>query len=314
MIVFILRRLLHTIPVLLGVTMIVFLSIQLIPGDVAQTLLGFSATAERVAALRRDLGLDKPIYIQYATWLWKLIQGDLGRSIAMRVPVASVLGIKIVNSLILSGASLLIVIVGSFFLGTISAAHFRKPFDRFTVFFTLFIAALPVFWLGIVLLYVFGVKLRLFPLSGMYNMANPGGLPDLLHHVILPAVTIAASSMAIVTRVTRSGLIDALTQPYILAAHSRGLTSKRVTYLHGVRNVLPTFANMCGLQVGYLFGCVVFAEIIFSWPGVGLQLYDSILLRDAPMVQGCVLVVAAVFVLGNLVADVIVYALDPTRR
>ena len=155
MIVFILRRLLHTIPVLFGVTIVVFLSLQLVPGDVAQTLLGFSATAERVAALRRDLGLDKPIYVQYATWLWKLVQGDLGRSIAMRVPVASVLGIKFINSLILSGASLLIVIVGSFFLGTISAANFRKSFDRFTVFFTLFIAALPVFWLGIVLLYVF---------------------------------------------------------------------------------------------------------------------------------------------------------------
>jgi len=314
MVKFIFRRLLHTIPVLLGVSLVVFLSLQLIPGDIAQTLLGLSATAERIEALRRDLGLDRPIYIQYAVWLWKVIQGDLGLSIAMRVPVISVLGGKIVNSIILAGASLIIVIITSFILGTGSGSRFRSLFDRFTVFFTLFIAALPVFWLGIVLLYLFGVYWSLFPMSGMYNMANPGGLWDLLHHVTLPALATAASSVAIVTRVTRSAMIDALAQPYILSAYSRGLASWQVIYKHGVRNVLPTFTNMCGLQVGYLFGSVVFTEIIFNWPGVGSQLYDSILLRDVPMVQGCVLVVAAVFVLGNLLADVIVYSLDPTRR
>lgn len=314
MLKFIVVRLIHSLPVLLGVSIIVFLSLQMIPGDIAQTLLGFSATAERVAELRRQLGLDEPIFVQFGIWLWRILDGDFGLSVAMRVPVSSILGIKIINSLILAGASLLLVIVVSFLLGTASAARFRSPFDRFTVFFTLVLASLPVFWLGIVLLYLFGVKFHLFPMSGMYNMAEPGGLLDLLHHVALPAITTAASSIAVVTRVTRSALIDVLTQPYILAARARGLTSESIIYRHGVRNVLPTFANISGLQVGYLFGNVVFTEIIFNWPGVGLQLYDAILVRDAPMVQGCVLVVAIVFVLGNLIADTIVYALDPTRR
>ena len=311
---FLLRRLLHTIPVFLGISLVVFFSLQLIPGDIAQTLLGLAATAERVEALRHELGLDKPIYIQYGVWLWKVIQGDLGLSIAMRVPVLSVLKGKIINSMILAGASLFIVVIASFILGTLSGARFRSMFDRFTVFFTLFIAALPVFWLGIVLLYLFGVQWQLFPMSGMYNMANPGGFWDLVHHVTLPALATAASSVAIVTRVTRSAMIDTLAQPYILSAYARGLTSWQVVYMHGVRNVLPVFTNMCGLQVGYLFGSVVFTEIIFNWPGVGSQLYDSILLRDVPMVQGCVIIVAAVFVLGNLLADVIVYSLDPKRR
>jgi len=314
MLKFILMRLLYSVPVLFGVSVVVFLSLQLIPGDIAQTLLGFSATAERMAELRRQLGLDQPIVVQYGIWLWRVLHGDFGMSIAMRVPVSSILDIKIVNSLILAGASLLLVITASFLLGTASAARFRSPFDRFIVFFTLILASLPVFWLGIVLLYAFGVKLRLFPMSGMYNMADPGGIPDLLHHVALPAVTTAASSIAVVTRVSRSALVDALTQPYILAARARGLSNEGIIYRHAVRNVLPTFANISGLQVGYLFGNVVFTEIIFNWPGVGLQLYDAILVRDAPMVQGCVLVVAIVFVLGNLIADTIVYALDPTRR
>lgn len=308
------KRLLHSIPVLLGVSIVVFTAVQLIPGDVAQSLLGFAATGEKVAELRAELGLDRPIYVQYGKWLANLLQLDFGKSIAMRVPVSDVLGIKITNSLILTGVTLLIVVVISFLLATFSGSRFRSKFDRITVFGTLILASLPVFWLGIVLLYVFGVQVRMFPMSGMYNMANPGGFWDLMHHVALPAVTTAASSIAVVTRVTRSSLIDNLNQPYILAARARGLSNSRVVYKHGVRNILPTFANISGLQIGYVFGNAVFTEIIFNWPGVGLQLYDAILVRDVPMVQGCVLVVALVFVLGNLMSDTIVYALDTTRR
>ena len=173
---------------------------------------------------------------------------------------------------------------------------------------------MPVFWLGIALLYLFGVQLPWFPMSGMYNMANPGGFLDLLHHLALPAITTAATSVAIVTRVTRGAMLDTLGQPYILAARSRGLPGSRVIYRHGVRNILPTFSNMIGLQIGYLFGSAIFSEIIFNWPGIGLQLYQSILHRDLTMVQGCVLAVAVIFVLGNMLADIIVYALDTTRK
>lgn len=314
MIKFFFQRLLHSIPVLFGVSIVVFSAVQIMPGDVAQSLLGFAATAEKIAELRAELGLDQPLIVQYGRWLGNLLQGDLGMSIAMRVQVAEVLGPKIVNSLILTGMTLLLVIVISFFMATISGARFRSPIDRVTVFITLVLASLPVFWLGIVLLYVFGVQFRLFPMSGMYDMANPGGFWDLIHHAMLPAITTAASSVAVVTRISRSSLIDSLNQPYILAARARGLSDRRVVYKHGVRNILPSFANIAGLQIGYVFGNAVFTEIIFNWPGVGLQLYDAILIRDVPMVQGCVLVVALVFVFGNLVSDMIVHALDTSRR
>lgn len=311
---FIALRLLHSIPVLLGVTFVVFASLYLVPGDITNTLLSVFYTEERGDALRAELGLDRPMPVQYAMWLGRLLQGDLGVSHMLRADVMTILMHKVVNSLILTGASLLIVIPVSFALGTISAARFRQPIDRLTVLFALLLASMPVFWLGIVLLYLLGVKVPLFPMSGMYNMANPGGFPDLVHHLVLPAITTATTSIAIVTRVTRGAMLDILGQPYILSARARGLRSFRVTYAHGARNVLPTFANMCGLQIGYLFGGAIFSEIIFNWPGVGLQLYQSILQRDVPMVQGCILAIAIMFVFGNMLADIIVHGLDTRQR
>jgi len=311
---FIAVRSLYAIPVLIGVTFVVFGSLQLVPGDIANTLLSMFYTEERGEALRAQLGLDKPMLVQYAIWVWNLLHGDLGQSLMLRQPVAEVLIDKVGNSLILTGASLLIVIPASFLLGTTAARNFRTITDRSIVFFAMLLASLPVFWLGIVLLYLLGVNVKWFPMSGMYNMANPGGFGDLIHHLFLPAVTTAATSVAIVTRVTRGALIDTLGQPYILSARARGLSDFRVTYRHGVRNVMPTFANMCGLQIGYLFGGAIFTEIIFNWPGIGLQLYNAILQRDVPMVQGCILAIAVVFVLANLLADIIVYVLDVRRR
>ena len=311
---FVVWRLIQALPVLVGVSFIVFAALHLVPGDIANTLLAMFYTEERAAALRAELGLDRPMLVQYGVWLWRALQGDLGQSLMMRLPVMTVLSDKVGNSLVLTGASLAIVVPVSFLLGTASAARFRRPFDRATVFFTLLLASMPVFWLGIVLVYLFGVRMPLFPMSGMYNMADPGGFWDLLHHLALPAVTTAAASVAIVSRVTRGAMLDTLNQPYILAARSRGLPAARVTYVHGVRNILPTFFNMIGLQIGYLFGSAIFSEIIFNWPGIGLQLYQSIIHRDPTMVQGCVLAVAVIFVLGNMLADVIVHGLDTTRR
>ena len=311
---FIARRLLYVVPVILGVTFIVFFALHLAPGDVTQQILGLFASEQRAAVLRVHLGLDKPVLVQYGIWLWHFFQGDLGVSHVMNAPVLTVLLRKIGNSMILMAGTVVIVVVTSFILGTMSAARFRKPFDRFTVLFTLVLASLPVFWFGLVLLFLFGVHWRLFPTAGMYNIADPGGLPDLLHHLVLPAVTTAAGGLAIMTRVTRGAMIDVLGQPYILAARSRGLSATRVIYKHGVRNVLPQFVNMIGLNIGFLFGGAIFSEIIFTWPGIGLQLYESILHRDAPMVQGCVLAIAVVFVFSNLVADVVVFALDPRNK
>jgi peptide/nickel transport system permease protein len=311
LVLFALGRLAAAVPVLIGVTVVVFLSVQLVPGDIALSILGRMATEEQLAALREDMGLDQPLIVQYARWFAALLQGDIGMSLAQRLPVAQILLPKIGNSLILMAGSLFLVLVFGFLLSVVSAPRFRSVTDRAVVTLTLVLASLPVFWLGIVLLYVFSFKLRLFPISGMYDVVGGGGFWDLLHHLVLPAVVTAASSIAIVARVTRSRMLDVLNEPYILAARARGLTRQQVVMRHAVRNTLPTFASIGGLQIGYLFGGVVFTEIIFNWPGVGLQLYDAILARDIPMIQGCVLVVATVFVLGNLLSDVIVHVLDP---
>ena len=311
---FVARRLLYAIPVLLGVTFIVFFALHLAPGDVTQQILGMFASEERAAVLRAKLGLDRPVIVQYVIWLGNLLQGDLGRSHIMNVPVSQVLVRKIGNSLVLMGGSLLIVVLASFVLGTVSAARFRRPFDRMTVAVSLLLASMPVFWFGLVLLYLFAVEWPVFPTAGMYDVRSPGGLLDLLHHLVLPAVATAASGVAIMTRVTRASMIEVLNQPFILAARSRGLRSRRVVYVHAVRNVLPQFVNMTGLNVGFMFGGAVFSEVIFTWPGIGLQLYDSILQRDASMVQGCVLAIAVVFVVSNLVADFVVHALDPSSK
>ena len=311
---FALQRLLHTVPVLLGVTLVVHLALYLVPGDVARTLLGFMASDQAIAELRVQLGLDRPILIQYFSWLGRVVQGDLGQSIAQRLPVIEILGPKIVNSLILMLASLTVVVVAGFILSVLAATRFRTLVDRLVLGVTLVLASLPVFWLGIILAYVFGVKLGWFPVAGMFNMSDPGGLGQRLHYLVLPALTTAASSVAIVTRVNRAALVDTLGRPHILAARSRGLPRRRVHYVHGVRNILPTFANITGLQIGYLFGSAIFTEIVFNWPGVGLLLYNAILQRDAPVIQGCTLAVAVVFVLGNFLSDLVVRGLDASRH
>ncbi|MGA0541953.1 ABC transporter permease [Neotabrizicola sp. VNH66] len=313
LLLFALGRLLSAIPVLIGVTIVVFLSVQLVPGDIALSILGRMATQEQLAALREEMGLNQPVAVQYIRWFGALLQGDIGTSLAQQMPVATILLPKIGNSLILMAGSLIMVLGVGLLLAVISAPRFRSLTDRAVVALTLILASLPVFWLGIVLLYFLGFKWKLFPISGMYNVVKPGGLPDLLHHLILPAAVTAASSIAIVARVTRSRMLDVLAQPYILAARARGLRRGQIVLRHAVRNTLPTFASIGGLQIGGLFGGVVFTEIIFNWPGVGLQLYDAILARDVPMIQGCVLVVAAVFVLGNLISDIAVFSLDPRK-
>jgi peptide/nickel transport system permease protein len=310
---FAMGRVVSAIPVLIGVTVVVFLSVQLVPGDIALSILGRMATQEQLAALRESMGLDRPLIVQYGRWFAALLQGDIGVSLAQQLPVAQILGPKIWNSLILMAGSLFLVLTIGFGLAVISAPRFRSLTDRIVVALTLIFASLPVFWLGIILLYFLAFKLKLFPISGMYDVVGGGGFWDLIHHLILPASVTAASSIAVVARVTRSRMIDVLNEPYILAAKARGLTRRQIVLRHAVRNSLATFASIGGLQIGYLFGGVVFTEIIFNWPGIGMQLYDAILARDIPMIQGCVLVVAVVFVLGNLVSDVVVRALDPKK-
>lgn len=314
MIRLIVNRIFTTILVLIGVSFVVFAALHFSPGDVARTILGLGATEERVQALRQELGLDRPLLIQYWDWMMALIKGDLGRSISLGVPVSEVIFDKIWASLLLMGASFFLTVSFGLLFAALSGGYHRSLMDRLITLLMLLLASLPPFWLGIVLLIIFGLKLRIFPISGVGAMADDATLYVVAMHLILPAVTTAASSLAVVARVTRSAFIDEMGEPYVQAARARGLSQRRIISIETMRNVLPSFVTIAGLQIGFLFSSALFSEIVFNWPGIGLQLYLGIVQRDFPVVQGCVLAIAIVFVVGNLLADILSIALDPRRR
>ena len=314
MIKLVLRRILATAPILLGVSIVTFLLMRLVPGDVTLTLLGPFATEEATARLRAHYGLDLPIWEQYLRWLLSVLDGDFGLSIAYQVPVAGLLGERVVNTLILTFASAVLAIGFGFLGGMFAAARRFSVFDRVITLAALIVASAPTFWFGILLLHLFVLQLRWFPAIGMYSIGKEGDLLNLLWHVPLPATSASLISMAVILRMTRSGLLDILGQDYIRAARARGLPRRRVVYKHAVRSIIPSVVNISGLQVGFLFGSALFAEVIFQWPGVGLLMYNSILARDVPVIQAVLLVIAVVFVIVNLVSDVTIAAMNPQSR
>ncbi|MCI2421675.1 ABC transporter permease [Saccharopolyspora sp. K220] len=308
------RRLLSTVLVLLGVSLIVFLLLQLVPGDPARTILGSGATGESVAAVRAELGLDKPLPVQFLDYLGGLLHGDLGRSLTVNKPVTEIMVPRFWNTIILTAAALLLCVVIGVPLGILAARKPNSVFDRVVGFSWLAGASVPVFWFGLVLIGLFSIQLGWFPTSGMYNPRHPGGIEDLLTHLLLPAVAAALVPLAVVARMARSVLLEVLQQDYIRTLRAAGLSEGSVLWRHGLRNALPPIVTVLGLQVGYLLGGVVFVEVVFGWPGLGQQLYTSITQRDLPIVQAGVLFIAAAFVLINLLADIAVGLLDPRTR
>jgi peptide/nickel transport system permease protein len=311
---YVVRRLLGAIPVLLGVSAVVFLAMQLVPGDIAKALLGPLATQETVEEFRHYLGLDRPIAVQYANWLWRALHGDLGRSFSSNMPVSQLLGERLRNSAILLGGALIIAIPLGIAVGLVSAIRRDSRFDRASMGATLIAANIPTFVFGLGLVIVFSVQLKWFPVQGMYDLRGEGGRFDLLNHLILPALTTAIPPAAIIARMVRSSMLETMNQEYIKAARANGLPERTVTLSYALRNALPPIVTISGLQVGFLLGGAVFTEYIFAWPGVGDALYKGILARDIAVVQGAVLVVAIWFVLVNLAVDVINLALDPRAR
>lgn len=311
---YIVKRLLAVIPILFGVSIVIFLFLQLVPGDVAATLLGPRATAESIAAIRAELGLDRPLHVQYFSWLGAMLQGDLGRSIILQVPVLDVVVPKFLNTLILAGASLVIAIVIGIPVGIVSAVRQYSLVDRVGTAGAVVGAATPTFWLALILMYVFALKLRWFPTSGMYDLRGDGGLLDLLHHLVLPAIATAAIPLAVITRLARSSMLEVIRADYVTALRAKGMSERVVIWVHALRNALPPIISITGLQAGFLLGGTLFTEVIFTWPGIGLQLYDAILGRDVPLVQGAMLFIAGFFVLLNLIADIIVAYLNPKLR
>lgn len=311
---YVVRRLIAAVGVLFGASLLVFLSMRLVPGDPATAILGSRATPDAVAALRHALGLDRTFYAQYLIWLGKMARGDFGDSIALTIPVMKVLGPKFWNTMILSAGALAIALPIGAAIGILSGYWQYSVFDRGGQIFALIGASMPQFWLGLVLVAVFSLKLHWFPASGMYNMRHPGGLSDLLRHLVLPALATAAIPMAVIARLVRASIIEIMHQDYVRTARAKGLNERRVVLAHGLRNALPQLVNITALQVGFLLSGALFVEVIFSWPGIGQALYNAVIARDIPMIQGGVFITTLVFVLANLIADLLQIALDPKVR
>jgi peptide/nickel transport system permease protein len=308
------RRLLGAIPVLLGVSFVVFFAMQLVPGDIAKALLGPLATEQTVEEFRHYLGLDQPLIVQYGKWLWHALHGDLGRSFSNNMPVTDLLGERLKNSAILLTGSLIVAVPLGILVGLLAAAKEYSLTDRLAMAVTLVLANVPTFVFGLGLIVLFAVQLKWFPVQGMRDLRGNGGRFDELRHLVLPAVTTAIPPAAIIARMVRSAMLSVLNQEYIKAARANGLPERTVTMRYALRNALPPIITISGLQVGFLLGGAVFTEYIFAWPGVGDALYKGILARDISVVQGVVLVVAAWFVLVNLAVDLANIALDPRAR
>ncbi len=307
---YLLQRLLVTVPTLFGVSVLVFLTLHLAPGDPAQVILGPKATETSLADLRRDLGLDRPIPVQYGRWLAGVVTGDWGRSIQLKTAVLPLVWTHFKATLILSAAAMLFAAGSGILLGVLSAVRAGKLLDRAAIVTTLVGYSLPAFFLGLLLQLAFGLWLGWFPVTGMYQPEG-GGVLDLLAHLVLPAVTLAAGIGALIARMTRATMMEVLSQDYVRTANAKGLKRVSVVFRHAFRNAFIPILTILGLQVGYILGGAVLVEEVFGWPGVGTLAVNAILARDFPLVQGVTLLVALAYVLANLVTDLLYTLVDP---
>ena len=308
---YILKRLLLLVPVLLGISIIVFLIMELIPGDAAQAILGSFATPENLERVRSELGLDKPLVQRYFIWLGNILQGDFGRSYSLNRPVIDEVLDRLGPTLLLAGSSLLFAAVMGMFAGIIAAV---KQFGWQDMFFTVIVLvgiSTPSFWLGLIFVLLFSVQLGWFPVSGMMQVVGGGGVLDVLHHLVLPAVTLGVVATGVIARLTRSTMLEVLRKDFIRSARAKGLSERRVIMRHAYKNALVSIVPVLGIQTGFVIGGAIYIETVFQWPGIGRMLVTAIQTRDILLVQGGVVVVAGLYVLINLVADVAQHALDP---
>jgi len=310
---YILKRLLLTIPVLLGVSILVFSVIHLAPGDPAVIMLGPLATKESIEKLHQELGLDRPLVVQYLTWMSKVVRLDFGRSVVLGREVFPEIWLRFKATMILTLASLSLAVLIGVVAGITSAVRQYSIFDGLSMLTALAGVSMPVFFTGIVLIILFSMQLNLFPTAGMYSPAG-GDFLDLLHHLVLPAITLGTASAAVLARMTRSAMLETIRQDYIRTARAKGLAERAVIYVHALRNAAITIITVLGMQVGYQLGGAILTETVFSWPGIGMMMVRAIQVRDYPMVQGGVLFVAAVFVLVNIIVDIAYAFLDPRIR
>ena len=308
----VLHRLAATIPVLLLVTAGVFALLHLTPGDPIDAMMAESADADAKASLRAELGLDRPLPVQYLAWMGRLLRGDLGRSIRNGEPVIENVSRRIRPSLQLALLAMTISLLIAFPVGIVSAVRRNTSFDRAGTTFALFGICMPNFLLALLLIFLFGVTLRWLPISGYVDPAEE--LVDGLRSLALPAVTLGLALAAVVTRTLRSSMLEALTEDYVRTARAKGLSEWRVMRGHVLRNALIPVVTVLGLQLGTLIGGAVITEYVFALPGVGRLVVDAVFARDYPLVQGVVLLIAVAFIASNLVVDLLYGLIDPRLR
>ncbi len=298
------RRLLHLIPVLLGISFFVFLLVHLVPGDPVRVMLQDVGSPEQVERMRKQLGLDRPFYVQYASFVVRAAQGDFGRSIHTRRPVAQEIAFRIPYTVRMAVAAMLVAVVMGIGLGAVAATHHQSALDYGTMVVALAGVSLPSFWFGLVLILIFSLHLRWLPPAGA----------DTPLHLILPAVTLGSGAAAIIARLTRSSMLEVLRQDYIRTARAKGLSAQRMVYRHALKNAMIPVVSIVGLQFAGLLGGAVIVETVFGWPGIGRLAVDAIFNRDIPVIQAVVLVAAVIFVFVNLLVDLLYGLLDPRIR
>ena len=311
---YVVRRLLLALPVLFGVSLLVFGVLHLAPGDPAAIMLGAQATREDVERLRRDLGLDQPLPVQYVRWLGHVLRGDLGRSIPLGREVLPEVLLRFKATLILTGGALVIAVIIGVPAGIVSATRQYGWLDKLSMGIAVTGVSLPVFWTGIMLIIVFALTLRWLPSAGMTSPYGASGVLDVLWHLILPAVTLGTASAAALARLTRSSVLEIIRQDYVRSARAKGLGERVIVGRHVLKNAVNPIITVLGIQVGYLLGGAILTETVFSWPGLGSMMVRAIQARDYPLVQGGVLLIATTFVLVNLLVDLLYAVFDPRIR
>jgi len=323
------KRFLHLIPVLLGLSLVVFFIIRAIPGDPAQIILGQAASKEAIDELTKSLGLDQPWYIQYFHYLGDLLTGDLGESIRTKEPISEEIWPYLAATIELSFFAMMIAIFVGVNAGIISAWFQNSWFDYIAMILALIGVSMPIFWLGLMEQWLFAINLEWLPTSGRNNVRNPietitniyiidtllQGRVDqfvtVIKHLILPSIALATIPMAIIARITRSTMLEVLRADYIRTARSKGLRMFWVVYKHSFKNAIIPVLTVIGLQAGLLLGGAILTETIFSWPGIGRYIYDAIQYRDYPVIQSGILIIALFFVCINLIVDLLYAVIDP---
>ena len=308
---YIFKRLISAIPVLLGISVIVFLIMAMIPGDPATAILGSYATPENVEKLNRDLGLDKPLVQRYFIWLGNMLQGDFGRSFALNRDVLDEVFERFSATLVLAGTSFIFCAFFGILAGVISASRQYSIVDKAITSAVLVGISIPSFFLGMMLILIFAVQLRWFPVSGMWPIYGARDLSALLSHLAMPAFALAIVATGVIARLSRSAMLEVLRQDFIRTARAKGVPERSVVWRHALRAAMVSIIPVLGIQAGFVLSGAVYIEMVFQWPGIGRMLVDAILKRDILLVQGGVVFVAACYVLFNIVVDIAQSILDP---